>query len=537
MIYRIRVRQCLQEKRMNNKTTMTICLGLIILIQQTSFARSWTDFVKDKGMKPVDSDRISEIFDSKKQPFKDLVSHWQQKEVQEKQIEEYEKYGISKSLATRAVNERLKLAQEVINNNFDNRNISPRIDNLDNRVATMNHIAALGYERFKKLVDKYEMDISDDLYQCLCSSKGIMGTGLKYSPVPDKNCDNTNPCKGGNWGCVSTDIPKEADSWIACAKKYKLADGGNLFQKFDEHVNTSKKFNQDELARNLFERTLKFKKLCLPTMDAQNIDDIQNIFKSSITKKAIDISESSENVCDEAIAVSLYLNSEKRMTNSEAVIEGLLIFALPNTADISDFGTKKLLLEGSLKKILGKNLPIISNVMNLSSTYDLIKRGYDEEKADSQYKEAFKLFQDSKTMTREDLINYEQILKKKTDTLKNLIATSESRYIEQFELAAARVKEKIDIHMYIHKVNYDQETINALLRKFSKEQEKIKHEYENKKAEMLEQYTELSLYKKIISDYRKPLKEKGCDEFIKDRIKQCKEELIRKSRELKLEQG
>ena len=74
---------------MNNKTTMTICLGLIILIQQTSFARSWTDFVKDKGMKPVDSDRISEIFDSKKQPFKDLVGRSRYRGVYQKRLCHY----------------------------------------------------------------------------------------------------------------------------------------------------------------------------------------------------------------------------------------------------------------------------------------------------------------------------------------------------------------------------------------------------------------------------------------------------------------
>ena len=522
---------------MNNKITNIFFISIIFLVHQTSFARSWAEFVKDKGMKPGESDRISEIYDSKKQPFKDLVKHWQQKEVQKKQIEEYEKFGISKSLATRAVKERLRNAKEVVNNDFDFRNISPRLDYLDNRIVTMKYIAKLGHQRFKKLLGKYEMEVEDGFFQCLCSSNGIMGTGLGYSPAPDKHCDNTNPCKGGNWGCVSSDIPKEADSWTACAKKYKLKDGGNIFQKFDEHVNTSKKFNQDELARNLFERTLKFKKRCLPTMDVQNINDIQNVFKSNTTRKAIDISESSENMCEEAISVSLYLNSEKRITNSEAVIEGFLILAKPNVVDISDFGAKKMLSDGNLKRILGKNLPVISNVMNLLSAYDLIKKVYNEEKIDAQYKEAYKLFQNSKNMTQETLDNYEQILKKKTDTLKDLIATSEDRYLKQFEIHAARVQEKIDLHIYIHKANYNEGTIQTLLQNFADEQKEIKTKYEKRKAEMLGQYTELSLYKKVITDYRKPLNEKGCEEFIKEREKQCREEAIRRSKEFKLEQG
>lgn len=290
-----------------NKAIYILVISMVLIFHQTSFARGWVDYVKDKGLKPGESDRISEIYDSKKQPFKDLVKHWQKKEVQEQEIAEYGKYGINKALATKAINERLRTAKLVINTNFDHRNISPILDNLDNRVATINYIAVLGHERFKKLVEKYEMKVDDGFYQCLCRSKGIMGSGMGYSPAPDKHCNNTDPCKGGNWGCASSDLPKQGDSWMSCAKRYSLENGSNIFQAFDEHVNTRNKFNHNDLVRKLFDRSLKFKDLCLPFMDAKNIEDIQNISKIEILRKAVDISEGAENACEEAIAVSLYL--------------------------------------------------------------------------------------------------------------------------------------------------------------------------------------------------------------------------------------
>ena len=175
--------------------------------------------------------------------------------------------------------------------------------------------------------------------------------------------------------------------------------------------------------------------------------------------------------------------------------------------------------------------------MNISSNIDLFKRVYDEKKADAQFKEAYQLFQDSKTMEPESLDSYNNILATKIDTLNKKINTSDERYLSQLDMASSRVIEEIELSLHGKGIKYNQESINALWIDFAAKQEQIKKEYESNKADMISQLTELSLYKKVISEYRKPLKEKGCDEFIKDRLKQCKEALIRQSRETKIGQG
>ena len=176
--------------------------------------------------------------------------------------------------------------------------------------------------------------------------------------------------------------------------------------------------------------------------------------------------------------------------------------------------------------------------MNIADNYQLIKRVYKEHEADAQYKEAYKLFSDSKNMSSESLDEYEKNMQSKINTLKDKIDSSDSRYFEQLEFAARRLDEKIQMNQHSNNViRYDQASIDALWREFASDQESKKKLYEDKKAQMLAQYAELSLYQSVIKDFRKPMREKGCDEFIKDRIKQCKEEAKRISIQTTIGQG
>ena len=524
---------------MKNSLKSKILTVLLCAISFSAVTETWTEVAMKSDIKfPFTEDNTPfSLIQAYK--FKKLVEKWKTKEYQEQKIAEFEKYGIDKALARRALDERLRNANKVIENSFTgDHNISTILDNLENRVETMKQVAVLGHNRFKKLANKYGIEIDAGFYQCLCTAQGITGSSLKYSPAPNKHCDTADPCKGGNWGCVHKDLPKKGETWISCAKQYPLKNGGNIFQVFDKHVNTSKKFNQDELARNLFDRTLKFKKSCLPSMDSKNIQDIQSLFKINVTKRAIDISESSENMCEEAIAVSLYLNSEKATSNAKAALEGLLIWALPtNSADISDMSIKVLPIKNQLTKLAGKYLPVLSNLMNINSTIDLMTRVYNEKKISDHYKEAFKLFEDSKEMDKESLDSYEQILKNKIAILKGEIDSSDDRYISQLEYSTALLEQKVETYQHEQGFDANPLEIRKMLVKFEKSQKEIKKRYEEEKSERLLQFNELNLYKNIITNYRKPLQEKGCKEFIEARKKQCREEFIKKSRGFKLEQG
>ncbi len=515
-------------------------LVLLVLSIQVSFSKTFDEYAMESNIKfpfTEDNTPYSEVTTYK---FKKLLEQWEQKKIQEKQIADYEKYGISKSLATRAVNERLRSARAVVKDNkFDDRNISPILDGLDNRVATLDNIAILGHERFKKLVKKYEMEVDDGFYQCLCRTKGIAGTGLGYSPAPDKHCNTSNPCKGGNWGCVSSDFPQKGDSWITCAQKYRLKNGGNIFQAFDEHINARSKFVHDDLVRKLFDRSLKFKKLCLPALVSKNIQDIQNITKIPVLKTAVDIAEETENICEEAISVSLYLDSEKRTSAADAALEFVAIWALPtNSADKAKFtigfGTGLLNVQNKLTKLAGKKLPIVSDLMNFSSSIDLYKRVSTEQKIDAQHKEAYKIFRDSKNMTLEDIDKYEQMFQTKLETLKGLVKTSDDKYLKQLEYSTALLEEKIDLSLHgkgLVDTLDSMDKVDALLRRFARNQEGIKKEYEEEKSKNIAQYTELLMYKNVLTEYRKPLKKSGCEKFLEERQKHCG------SRGFKLEQG
>lgn len=526
---------------MKNRFNYLILILLFGFID-SSFSYQWQDVAMKSNIKYPFTEDNTPYQDISSYKFKKLLERWEKKEFQDKQIAEYEKYGISKPLATRAINERLKLAREVVKNNFPNKfDISPTLDSLDNRVATMNHIAVLGHERFKKLVDKYEMGIDDGFYQCLCRSKGIMGTGLGYSPEPDNHCDTTDPCKGGNWGCVSSDFPKKGDSWINCAKKYRLKDGHNIFQAFDEHVNTSGKFNQDELARKLFDRTLKFKKACLPSMDAKNIDDIQSVFKSPITRKAIDISETSENICEEAIEVNLHLNSNRGITRPELAISLLKPWVMPSEySEVETFVTsdkgKNYILEKIKSKLIGE-IPFSGKVNNLLSNGLLILDSLKAYNMDNNYKEAHRLFVKSKDWNIDQLESKEGSLNEKIDSINNQMKNTDDRFEmiynrDQLELEAKnygyKPRNKIELAFSPHK---------SIWKKFFKNQQELRKKADLEKRRLGLERMRLQLQIKVISEYRKPLVNKGCEAFIKDRMQQCEEKRRRDSRPLIIRQG
>lgn len=88
--------------------------------------------------------------------------------------------------------------------------IEARQSHVIDRLSRLNHhklsatMAALGVE----------MPVG--VLQCLCAAQGLMGAGLAYHPEPWGDCDNADPCKGGNWGCVSSGLPSDPAAWKGC---------------------------------------------------------------------------------------------------------------------------------------------------------------------------------------------------------------------------------------------------------------------------------------------------------------------------------
>ncbi len=70
-------------------------------------------------------------------------------------------------------------------------------------------IAPLGHDRFQSLMQHVGVDpgAQRETFGCLCSKGFAFGVPGGYQPEPSGDCRNTLPCKGGNWGCVSFDLP------------------------------------------------------------------------------------------------------------------------------------------------------------------------------------------------------------------------------------------------------------------------------------------------------------------------------------------
>lgn len=77
-------------------------------------------------------------------------------------------------------------------------------------------LSRLNHRKLSATMEALGMEMPVGVLQCLCASQGIMGAGLSYHPEPGGDCDNSDPCKGGNWGCVSHDLPSDPAIWKSC---------------------------------------------------------------------------------------------------------------------------------------------------------------------------------------------------------------------------------------------------------------------------------------------------------------------------------
>lgn len=208
-----------------------------------------------------------------------------------------------------------------------------------------------------------------------------------------------------------------------------------------------------------------------------------------------------------------------------------------NTADKAgfalDYGRSFLNVQNKLTKLAGNNLPIISNLMNISSSIELYKRVSTEQKIDSQHKEAYAIFRDSKNMTLEEIDEYEQIFHKKLETLKDRVKTSDARFLDQLESRTSALQGDLELMSHGKQLNINkdlQQKVKERWKRFTDLQEERKKDYEKEKAKNIAQYTELLMYKNVLTEYRKPLKKLGCKKFLNERQKHCG------SRGLKFEQ-
>ena len=100
---------------------------------------------------------------------------------------------------------------------------SHRDDDPDARRAhIMDRLVNLNHYKLSATVEAMGLDMPVEIMGCLCASYGVMGAGVSYRPEPWGDCNNTKPCKGGNWGCVSHDLPHDPAVWERCLAEHPV---------------------------------------------------------------------------------------------------------------------------------------------------------------------------------------------------------------------------------------------------------------------------------------------------------------------------
>jgi hypothetical protein len=493
-------------------------VSCLVTFGGSPFARPWTDFVGEDVVNPKDYDRITEYYQAKQEPFKKLLTLWESKDHQAKIIQSLTKNGIGKKLAKRAVEERIKMARKIIKSNFKGvEDISPSLDRLENRVHVTKFIAALGYERLQSLMKKYNIKVKSGFNNCLCKYYSIAGNSSGFSPARDKHCDNTDPCKGGNFGCSSHDFPKDPGRYAYCAKKYTTNKGLNIFQTLDEHLDTRKKLSFEDFSPKLSQRSKKYEEACLPSLSQKNLKNASDTFKSATAGQAIDISEKAENICEEAVAVNLFLNSKRGNTDDVVAMQLLTVWVWKNEYDMGEHGTK-MLAEGMLKNVLGKAFSVASTLKNAYDTRELLNKETNNRRTDIYYKEAYDLFQKSKNWSGKKIIIQTKKTHQSIKTIREKIMNIEANLENQIDLVRTQslIKAGGTRPGLAFKLNKNLQfefnnKRNELIQKSKSTNMKLLHKLEN-----------LLLKESVLVNYRIPFSQNSCDKYLAIRESMCK---------------
>ncbi len=103
-------------------------------------------------------------------------------------------------------------------------------ENIIKRLPKLNHT------KFQALMKRVGKEVPKGYFQCFCNSYSIMGTGIGYSPNRDKHCDNTDPCKGGNWGCSSYPLPSDLKVIERCIISAKYDDNSTIIDVIENRL-------------------------------------------------------------------------------------------------------------------------------------------------------------------------------------------------------------------------------------------------------------------------------------------------------------
>ena len=474
-----------------------------------TFAKTWQEYVK---VNVTGRQHGYGYANEQKSLFKQQFASWEKNKEREEKA--YEELGFTKSLASHFVKERIQWAKEVIDSDFDDEIEVPQaVQFVENRTRLMTHISELEHGRFKELVKKYDFKVSSDFYSCLCHSSGAGGAGGGVRYIGGK-CIATGVL-GGTWEVT---FPTDPKKWANCSRKNPMTDGGDIFREISKNSNISRKGDtaNERLVDLIKNRNENFEKLCLPSLTKNVTDNIlkpDDLTKSSILKKAFDISSNSENICEEAVAMGLFLNSQQGRNTGDIAIEAMIPW-IPGKIGIASQLLQKDPV-GLLEELVGSP-PILSTVNNLKSNAKLLEEVLKQQQINSHYDETYKLFVESKDWSSEKLASTTTKMASEIADLEKKIDDVDREFINKLQGIQPTIKE-IDVYgkRYWGPANNISNDATFWKNYTVKENALIRERNANKGGLVL-QHTKLLMKNNILNNYRAPFsKDKGCEEYLR----------------------
>ena len=178
----------------------------------------------------------------------------------------------------------------------------------------LGRLKRLNHEKLLMTLKNLDIDRPDGFLGCLCGTYSIAGSGIRYQPEPAGDCQNTMPCKGGNWGCVSHDLPTDPAAWEKCAASSAITLPPDLEGK------------QETIALPaLIERKLRFRTAYRPCPEADFFYDGETLYNFYTGKPSLAQDRASLISDFKAMAVQWELETGKETTLGSSPIDAPFI--------------------------------------------------------------------------------------------------------------------------------------------------------------------------------------------------------------------
>ena len=406
-------------------------------------------------------------------------------------------------------------------------NKTERIKKIEERLSKLSET------KLKALMERVGKPVPKGFLSCLCGPGRVAGGGCKH--VPGKACWCGGPLGGGGY----VDFVK--NNYNGCIKSSKYDDNTTIV---DAIVGALDKIHCPHVPEKLELKSLLvglFEKSCLPVPENINnlnphemiwFEDILNKnFISNITQtyELTNIYEEiikSDNICEASTEAKLSIEA----TKGRGILgtAGSLVWIVKGKDKFDIFRgitSKTSQVEDSvyLSK-LGKKATTLVNIFDYYDKYNNIASTYndyiDTSQKNADIKDALSLYKKSKSWSLEKVNNSISDFEKIQKEIFSRIIKIESNRNEELKKHVLTEDEEFTCH----KARYDEvAAIKCKDINFKYKSNKVSINWEaDKEIERLLIKSNSTLIKsQVLKQYRKPLIEKSCNEYIDDRLKNC----------------